>query len=263
MSPRTTWARSSAATAPVRLVVAQVRGLHGLNGAVRVEVLTDKPEARFAVGNVLHVEGDVRPLTITAAQPVEDGPGWRIRFRELPERAAAERLRDAYLEIAVDRDADLEVGAAYWHEVIGSTVRDSTGAELGKIADVYRAGENEVYVVRGGPRGEFDVPAIRDVITTFAPERDEIVIDETVLDLDGLAVDAPGSRAPKPRKRPRWSRHGKGPKVEAAGSDGPEPEHADGASAAPANAAPPAEEATSEPPQAPVPPAGLGEPESA
>jgi 16S rRNA processing protein RimM len=210
--------RGPHAAAPVRLVVAQVRGLHGLNGAVRVEVLTDRPEARFAIGNVLHIEGDVRPLTITAAQAVEDGPGWRLRFRELPERAAAERLRDAYLEISVDRDADLEAGAAYWHEVIGSTVRDSTGADLGKVVDVYRAGENEVYVVRGGPVGEFDLPAIRDVISTFAPERGEIVIDEVVLDIGGAAVDAPESRPPKPRKRPRWSRHGKGPKVEPAES---------------------------------------------
>lgn len=218
--------------ATVRLVVAQVRGLHGLNGAVRVEVLTDRPEARFAVGNVLHLEGDVRPLTITAAQRVEDGPGWRLRFRELPERAAAERLRDAYLEIAVDRDADLEAGAAYWHEVIGSTIRDSTGAELGKVVDVYRAGENEVYVVRGGPPGEFDVPAIRDVISTFAPERGEIVIDEAVLDLGGAAVDAPPARPAKPRKRPRWSRHGKGPKVDpgdTAGGALPEAPPADGA----------------------------------
>jgi 16S rRNA processing protein RimM len=199
--------------APVRLVVAQVRGLHGLNGAVRVEVLTDRPEARFAAGNVLHLEGDARPLTIAAAQPVEDGPGWRLRFHELPDRAASELLRDAYLEIEVDREADLAAGAAYWHEVIGSTVRDSTGGDLGKVVDVYRAGENEVYVVRGGPPGEFDLPAIRDVITTFAPERREIVIDEVVLDLGGAAVDAPAVQATKPpRKRPRWSRHGKGPK---------------------------------------------------
>src|SRR5207237_112112 len=142
-----------------------------------------------------------RPLTIAAAQPVEDGPGWRLRFRELPDRAAAERLRDAYLEIEVERGADLEAGAAYWHEVIGSTVRDSTGADLGKVFDVYRAGENEVYVVRGGPPGEFDVPAVRDVITTFAPERGEIIVDEAVLDLGGAVVDAP-ERAPKgPRKR--------------------------------------------------------------
>jgi 16S rRNA processing protein RimM len=205
-----------------RLVVAQVRGLHGLNGAVRVEVLTDRPEDRFAAGMVLHVEGDARPLTIIAAQPVEDGPGWRLRFNEAQDRGAAERLRDAYLEIEVDRAADLEAGAAYWHEVIGSTVLDSTGAMLGTVVDVYRAGENEVYVVRGGTAGEFDMPAIRDVITTFAPERREIVVDEGVLDLGGAAVDGPGARssvagdeagtAARPRRRHRYSRHGKGAK---------------------------------------------------
>ena len=197
----------------MRLVVAQVRGLHGLNGAVRVEVLTDRPEARFVVGTVLYREADARALTIEASQPVEDGPGWRLRFRELPDRAATEPLRDAYLEIEVDRAADLAAGAAYWHEVIGSTVRGSTGAELGKVVDIYRAGENEVYIVRGGPPGEFDMPAIRDVITSFAPDRGEIVVDEAVLDLGGEPVDAPAVRTPKPpRKQPRWSRHGKGAK---------------------------------------------------
>ena len=197
-----------------RLVVAQVRGLHGLNGAVRVEVLTDRPEARFATGRVLHLEGDTRPLTIIAAQPVEDGPGWRLRFNEAQDRGAAERLRDAYLEIEVDRSSDLDADVAYWHEVIGSTIRDSTGAMLGTVADVYRAGENEVYVVRGGPAGEFDVPAVRDIITTFAPERGEIVVDEAVLDLGGAPVDgpAPGASAAKPRRPHRWSRHGKGPR---------------------------------------------------
>ena len=212
--------------APTRLVVAQVRGLHGLNGAVRVEVLTDRPEARFTTGTVLHVEGDTRALTIIAAQPVEDGPGWRLRFNEAQDRGAAERLRDAYLEIEVDRSADLDAGTAYWHEVIGSTVRDSTGAELGRVADVYRAGENEVYVVQGGPAGAFDLPAIRDVITTFAPERGEIIVDEAVLDLGGEPVDGPtvAQAERKARRRPRWSRHGKGAKADPAAPEGGAPE---------------------------------------
>ncbi len=181
---------------------------------MRVEVLTDRPEERFAAGNVLHVEGSGAPLTIASADPVEDGPGWRLRFDEVPDRAAAERLRDAYLEIEVDRAADLADGAAYWHEVVGSVVKDSTGAELGRVADVYRAGESEVYVVRGGSPGEFDLPAVRDVITTFSPERRELVVDETVLDLAGAAVDAPSPKreSGRQRRRPRWSRHGKGAK---------------------------------------------------
>jgi 16S rRNA processing protein RimM len=148
-------------------------------------------------------------LTIAWAEPVQDGPGWRLRFEELHDRRSVERLRDAYLEIDVDRSADLEPGAAYWHEVIGATVRDSTGAVLGTVADVYRAGEREVYVVRGGPSGELDVPAVRDVITAFKPERGEIVVDETVLDVGAPPVDAP-ARPERTRRRPRWSRHGKG-----------------------------------------------------
>ena len=39
-------------------MVALVRGVHGLNGAVRAEVLTDRPEDRFVAGAVLYREGD-------------------------------------------------------------------------------------------------------------------------------------------------------------------------------------------------------------
>jgi hypothetical protein len=106
--------------------------------------------------------------------------------------------------------------------VVGSVVKDSTGAELGRVADVYRAGESEVYVVRGGSPGEFDLPAVRDVITTFSPERRELVVDETVLDLAGAAVDAPSPKreSGRQRRRPRWSRHGKGAKGAAADQGG-------------------------------------------
>ncbi len=60
---------------------------------------------------------------------------------------------------------------------------DVGGRELGTISDVYRVGESEVYVVRGGPAGEFDVPAVKAFIRTFAPRRGEIVVDAAALDL--------------------------------------------------------------------------------
>lgn len=171
-------------------------------------MLTDRPKDRFTVGRVLHREGIAAPLTIIAAAPVEDGPGWRVQFREVPDRFAAESLREVYLEMVVDRDADLPPGSAYWHEVIGMEVRGLDGRLLGRVADVYRVATAEVYLVRGGPAGEFDLPAVRDVIKVFAPERGEIVVDETVLDLAAGPVDEPVVRPA--RRRPRWSRHGKG-----------------------------------------------------
>jgi len=90
-------------------VVALVRGVHGLNGAVRVEVLTDRPEERFVPGAVLHREGRPEPLTIESATAVADGPGWRLRFRELPGRSGAESLRGAYLEAVVQPETLAEL----------------------------------------------------------------------------------------------------------------------------------------------------------
>lgn len=191
-----------------RLVVAQVRGLHGLRGVVRVEVLTDRPTDRFISGQVLYREGTDDAFTIAEAAVVEDGPGWRLQFREINSRAAAETLRDAYLEMTVDRLTDLAPGAAYWHEIIGTEVHGTDGRNLGNVVDIYRVATAEVLLVRGGPAGEFDVPLVKDIVRVFAPERGEIVIDERVLDLDGAAVDEP--RVRPARKRPRWSRHGKG-----------------------------------------------------
>jgi 16S rRNA processing protein RimM len=163
-------------------VVALVRGVHGLRGDVRVEVLTDRPEERFAPGAVLFREGRPEPLTIDAASAVADGPGWRLRFREVRGRTAADTLRGAYLETVVRPDA-LARGEYYWHEVIGVPVTDVSGRELGAVADVYRVGEAEVFVVRGGPAGEFDVPAVRAFVRIFAPRRGEIVVDAAALDL--------------------------------------------------------------------------------
>lgn len=200
---------------PTRLVVGRVRGVHGLLGLVRVEVLTDRPEDRFARGQVLHPEGSPASLTIVSAAPIEDGPGWRLGFREIRDRTEADRLRDAYLEAEVDRTS-LATGEAFWHEVIGARVLGIGGRELGRVADIYRAGENEVYVVRGGPAGEFDVPAVKALITTFDPAGTGITVDETALDLGGDPVDA---RPPRERKPRRWSQHGKGGR----GPDGSEP----------------------------------------
>jgi 16S rRNA processing protein RimM len=180
-------------------VVGLVRGVHGLNGALRVEVLTDHPESRFARHATLFREGSDAPLTVTDAIAIPDGPGWRIRLAEVSDRGAAEAYRGVYLEADVAPADEPGQGVYYWHEVVGVPVRGIDGEELGAVVDVYRVAENDVYVVRGGPRGEFDVPAIRDFIRIFAPRRGEIVVDAQALELGPPKAPRP-PRAPRPRK---------------------------------------------------------------
>jgi 16S rRNA processing protein RimM len=219
-------------TASDRLVVALVRGVHGLHGAVRVEILTDRPEQRYAIGSVLHREGSDEPLTVVWSSAVSDGPGWRVQFAEVRDRSAAEDLKDAYLEIEAGPDAALPRGAYFWHEVVGTTVTSTDGNVLGTVQDVYRSGGAEVYVISGGAYGEFDVPAVRDFIRIFAPRRGEIVVDTDALDLAPpkrrrLPDDPDRPRAPRRRSGPRR------PKPASARDAGPETAADNGPSARP------------------------------
>jgi 16S rRNA processing protein RimM len=202
-----------------RLVVALVRGVHGLRGAVRIEILTDRPDHRLLSVTVLYREGSDDALTIASAEPVADGPGWRVRFREVTTRDAADSLRGAYLETVVHPVGELARGEVYWHEVVGVTVKGLDGSELGTVSDVYRVAENEVYIVTGGPFGTFDLPAVRAFIRIFAPRRGEIVIDPDALDLRPPRSRPTGED--RPRAPRRTTRRCRPPEADAGNSEAP------------------------------------------
>ena len=158
---------------------------------MRVEVLSDRPEHWFNPGMRLTVESGGSQLTILESMPAS--PGWFLRFGEVASRLAGERLIGAYLT-AVSTD-QLEPGRVYWDDVIGVTVRDVNGGEIGIIHDCYRTGGAEVYILTTPDGGEIDLPAIPSIILTFKP-RDGII----VADLTGSEL---GVRKPTvPRRRP-------------------------------------------------------------
>ena len=154
-----------------RLAVGLVRGVHGLRGAVRVEILSDNA-SRFELGSVVYPEGSDRPLTVASAH--RDGPGLLVHFREIKDRPTADTLREKYLEAPTDRAA-LPADTWYWHEIVGCAVSTESGAELGTVREVFRVAESEVYVVVGD-RGETLVPAVSAVITKLDPRNRQIVV---------------------------------------------------------------------------------------
>lgn len=132
----------------------------GLGGALRIESLTDHPE-RLAVGESLWVEGETEPRRITEAEW-----GGRVPVLQLDgisDRTAAEGLAGRYLEAPA---SPLAPDTYYWHQLIDLSVVDEAGADLGKVVEVFRAGENEVYRIEG-PGGELLVPALRDVVRSI------------------------------------------------------------------------------------------------
>ena len=176
------------------LRVAQVRGVRGLDGTLRLEVLTDLPEQRFLPGARLSVEGSERVLTILEVTP--SSPGLFIRVGEVQSRLAGERLIGAYLTIPAAQ-VQIPPDRVLWDEVIGVTVRDPQGEIIGEVRDLYRAGGAEVYVVQTPDGGEIDLPAVASVIVEFAPREGRIVADLTGSELSVRVAKAPRRRGPQ------------------------------------------------------------------
>ncbi len=163
------------------MVVGLVRGIHGLRGAVRVEVLTDNP-SRFDVGQTVFREGSDEPLTVSSSH--RDGPGLLVWFEEVTSREiATETLRDVYL---VAEPEPLAEDTFYWHDILGCSVVTTMGEDLGTVTDVFRVGESEVYEVRG-PRGEILIPAVSDVVKELSPADKRIMVDADALGLTNPA----------------------------------------------------------------------------
>ncbi len=160
-----------------RVAVGLVHGFHGLRGAVRIEVLSDEPH-RFDVGSVLFVEGDDQPLTIAWTGPAK--PGLLVRFEGLSTRESVEHLRRRYLEVAQE---PLPEGTYYWHQIKGMAAVTTEGVDLGTVVDVFRAGDGEVYVVRGGTLGEVLIPAVSSVVVELDVDAGRLVVDAVALDL--------------------------------------------------------------------------------
>ena len=163
-----TWSWRSSATTE-RLAVARVLGAKGLHGELRIELLTDRPE-RLAPGEPIWIEDEPEPRQIAAI-----GWGGRVpvlRLEGVDDRGSAEGLIGRYLEAP---PVPLPPGTYYWHQLIGLAVADDSGVELGELVEVFRAGENEVYRVKG-PTGELLVPALRDVVLAIDLEARRMIV---------------------------------------------------------------------------------------
>jgi 16S rRNA processing protein RimM len=141
-----------------RLAAARIIGPKGLSGAMRLEILTDRDD-RLTVGAALFVEGEQVPRRIDEVE--RGGRVPVVRLEGVERREQAEALSGRYLEVEAE---PLPAGHYYWHQLVGLRVTDESGRELGRLVEVFRAGEAEVYRVEADGQPDLLLPAVRDVV---------------------------------------------------------------------------------------------------
>lgn len=144
--------------------VAKILTTHGLNGEVKVNVITDFPEDRFAEGMQLALKSDTdRILTVKKSRLFKQF--WLLQFEEVTDIDQAEKLRGQILVVSEDNRGELPEGVYYYKDIFDCDVIDNeTGKRLGKITDIQSPGANDIWLVHEDDRKEYWIPNIADVV---------------------------------------------------------------------------------------------------
>ena len=162
-------------------VVARIGKPHGLHGEVTVQLHTDDPEHRLAVGAVIETEagsgsGVPRALTVRSTR-VHNGI-WLVGFEEIPDRTGAESLRGTRLVVdgpasVADDEEDVWAEA----DLVGLRVVDPSGAELGEVAGLVVGAAQDRLVVRLPDGREAEVPFVAARVPAVDVEGGRVVLD--------------------------------------------------------------------------------------
>jgi 16S rRNA processing protein RimM len=148
----TAGAEPSGSDGQIEVVVGRVGKPHGLRGEVTVDVRTDEPERRFAVGATLRAEpppGSASPLrSLTVASTRWHQGVLLAGFEELPDRDAAEAVRGTVLHAMIPADASPDDPEEFYaHQLVGLAAYDVDGTRLGEVTAL-TTGAQDLLTVR-------------------------------------------------------------------------------------------------------------------
>lgn len=160
----------------MQLTVAIIGAPHGLKGEVRLDVRTDSPERRLAVGSTLETDpADVGPLTVERTRTQKGTT--HVIFAECHDRTGAEALNGVKLVLETDEEEDPEEDSWYAHELVGLEVLDSEGYTLGEVVDLEPMPTQELLVVREPDGLMTRVPFVRAIVQEVDPDDNCVVLD--------------------------------------------------------------------------------------
>lgn len=179
----------------MQLAVGRVIRPHGIRGELTVDVRTDDPGERFAVGRVLATDPPAAgPLTVVSAR-------WHsgrllVAFQDITSRDQAELLRGVWLTVdSAEVPAPADPDEFHDQQLIGLRVVTTAGEPVGTVTDVQHPGQDLLVVEPAGSRdaGEMLVPFVAAIAVEVDVAAGRLVIDPPPGLLD-LRTWSPGRR---------------------------------------------------------------------
>jgi 16S rRNA processing protein RimM len=170
-SPPPTPPASGRGDKPVTL--AAVTGAHGVAGEVRLKLFGEGLEGFSA-----HRSFNGGALTLSKVR--DDGKGGAVaRFKEIPDRTAAEKLRGTTLSVPRSALPPLGEGEYYHADLIGLAAVSDAGEPLGTVIAIENFGAGDVLEIERLDGKRFMVPMRVEAVPEWDDERLVVAKDFT------------------------------------------------------------------------------------
>ncbi len=169
------------------ILVARIGKPHGLRGEVTVQLHTDAPQDRLAIGSDLQTDPAARGRLTVRSVRVHQGR-YLLGFDGVEDREGAESLRDTKLFVlatsasgdlnAVDPDSSSGDSEEYYEaELVGMSALSTSGEIVGAVTALHTRAAQDLLEITRTHGGVVLVPFVTQLVPVVDRGRREVVID--------------------------------------------------------------------------------------
>ena len=154
------------------VLMAEIVGVHGVKGAVKVKPLCAEPQRLMDLMPLVDNEG--REFRFSSLSP--HGKTYLAAIEGISDRTRAETLRGVKLHVPRARLPALEGDAYYYGDLVGLAAQDAAGMALGEVLQVVNFGAGDLLEIRPPKGPTYFLPFTQAVVPEIDLEKRIVII---------------------------------------------------------------------------------------
>ncbi len=157
------------------ILMAEIVGVHGIRGTVKLKVFTDNPESLVDYAPFSDAKGQ---KTYDIEQLHLHGNVYLADLEGVADRTAAEKLRGVKLYAPRERLPDIKDKETYYHvDLVGLAAEHVDGTPMGTVIAVANFGAGDLLDIKPAKGNSFYIPFTNDAVPNVDLASKKIVID--------------------------------------------------------------------------------------
>jgi 16S rRNA processing protein RimM len=158
------------------VILGKITGVQGVRGWLKVFSHTRPLNNIFQFKSWQLKSGSGECLSRTIVDYKHQGKKLLVKMQGVDDRTTAQGL--VGLAVFVNRDQlPALTNEYYWRDLIGLTVKNTHGAELGDITELMETGSNDVLLLKDSKGNSLAIPWLPDVVVEVDIERSLLIAD--------------------------------------------------------------------------------------